>query len=159
MEIKIREVIAQDKETLKTIIRKNENFTDEEKHCAIELLNIYLNDTTKEEYLFICAADAADRPVGYICYGKAPLTDGVYDIYWIAVDPIWQGKRVGKMLIIHLENMLKKEGARMIIAETSAQPMYAKTCLFYEKTGFHEVSRIKDFYRVGDDKIVYIKHL
>ncbi|MBI5875733.1 MAG: GNAT family N-acetyltransferase [Deltaproteobacteria bacterium] len=168
MEIKIRGVEAKDKDAIESIIRDNENFTDEERYCAVELLDIYLKDlspnvsigeTVKGEYIFVCAADETDKPLGYVCYGNAPFTDGVYDMYWIAVDPPWQGKRVGKMLIKHLENILKHENARMIIAETSSQPKYDKARLFYEKSGFMEASRIKDFYRVGDDKIVYIKQL
>jgi ribosomal protein S18 acetylase RimI-like enzyme len=159
MEISIRKVEAKDKDAIESIIRNNENFTDEERYCAVELLDFYLRDVVRGEYLFICAADEANKPLGYVCYGKAPFTDGVYDIYWIAIDPPWQGKRVGKMLVKHLENILKHENARMVITETSSQPKYDKTRLFYEKAGFHEVSRIKDFYRIGDDKIVYIKHL
>ena len=49
------------------------------------------------------------------------------------------------------------ENARMIIAETSSQPKYDKARLFYERLGFMEAARIRDFYRVGDDKIIYIK--
>lgn len=159
VEIKIRGVGAKDKDVIESIIRNNKNFTDEERYCAAELLDIYLKDKERGEYIFICAADETDKPLGYVCYGNAPFTDGVYDMYWIAVDPPWQGKGVGKALVKHLENMLKHENARMIIAETSSQPKYDKTRLFYEELGFMETSRIKNFYRVGDDKIVYIKQL
>lgn len=159
MEINIREVEAKDKVAIESIIRSNKNFTDEERYCAAELLDIYLKDRAKGEYIFVCAVDKTDKPLGYVCYGKTPFTDSVYDMYWIAVDPQWQGKRVGKMLVKHLENILKHENARMIIAETSSQPAYEKTRLFYEKAGFKETSRIRDFYRVGDDKIVYIRPL
>lgn len=159
MEITIREADAKDREAIESIIKKNENFTDEEKYCAIELLDIYLKDTAKGEYIFICAADETDKPLGYVCYGKTPLTDGVYDLYWIAIDPQWQGKRVGKMLIKHLDNILRHENARMVIVETSSQPKYDKSRLFYENTGFAESARIKDFYRLGDDKVIYIKKL
>ncbi len=160
MGVSIREVVQKDKEAIESIIRANENFTDEEKCCAAELLYIYLKDTTKGEYLFICATDKGDKPpIGYLCYGKAPFTDSVYDVYWIAVDPPRQGKGIGRMLMGYLENMLKDRGARMMVAETSSQPKYEKTRLFYEKVGFSEASRVMDFYRVGDDKIIYIKKL
>ncbi|MBI3399755.1 MAG: GNAT family N-acetyltransferase [Deltaproteobacteria bacterium] len=157
--MRIREVAHKDKEAIESIIRTNKNFTDEEKYCAVELLDFYLRDITKGEYLFIGAVEETDKPVGYLCYGKAPFADDVYDIYWIAIDPAWQGKRVGQMIIKHLEGVLKSNNARMIVAETSSQAAYGKTRLFYEKVGFSEASRIKDFYRVGDDKIIYIKQL
>lgn len=159
LEIQIRAVEAKDKNAIESIIKSNKNFTDEERYCAAELLDIYLKDRAKGEYIFICAADETDKPLGYACYGKTPFAEGVYDLYWIAIDPPWQGKKVGKMLVKHLENTLKHENARMIIAETSSQPKYDKTRLFYEKLGFMEASRIKDFYRAEDDKIIYIKQL
>lgn len=159
MDIKIREVASKDKDVIETIIRSNENFTDEEKWCAAELLDMYLKGTTQGEYLFICAVNEDDKPLGYICYGKTPFADDVYDIYWIVIDPVWQGKRIGRALVKYIEDMLKQKGARMIVAETSSQQKYEKPRLFYEKVGFAEVSRIRDFYRVGDDKIIYIKRI
>jgi hypothetical protein len=30
---------------------------------------------------------------------------------------------------------------------------------FYERSGYDEISRIKDFYRIEDDKVVYCKKL
>ncbi|MEK7688820.1 MAG: GNAT family N-acetyltransferase [Deltaproteobacteria bacterium] len=159
MELRIRKVVAKDKDVIEAIIKNNENFTDEEKYCAAELLDIYLKDTARGEYLFICAAGEADKPLGYVCYGRAPFTDSTYDVYWIAVEPLWQGMKVGKTIMNHLENILEREKARMIIAETSSQPKYDKARLFYERLGFMEAARIRDFYRVGDDKIIYIKKL
>jgi len=159
MEIRIREAAQKDKEIIESIIKNNAIFTDEEKYCAAELLDFYLRDITKDEYLFLCAVDESDKPLGYICYGKTPFAEGVYDIYWIVIAPEWQGKRVGKMLIRHVENILKNGGVRMIFAETSSQPKYDKTRLFYEKVEFEEVSRLKDFYRVGDDKVIYVKRI
>lgn len=157
MELRVRKVVAKDKDVIEAIIKNNENFTDEEKYCAAELLDIYLKDTARGEYLFICAADKADKPLGYVCYGRAPFTDSIYDVYWIAVEPLWQGMKVGKTIMNYLENILEREKARMIIAETSSQPKYDKARLFYERLGFIESARIKDFYRVGDDKIIYVK--
>jgi ribosomal protein S18 acetylase RimI-like enzyme len=157
VELRIREVHAKDKDIIEAIIKKNENFTEEEKCCAVELLDIYLKDTVRGEYLFICAADEADKPLGYACYGRAPFTDSTYDVYWIAVEPLWQGMKVGKKIMNHLENILEREKAKMIIAETSSQPKYDKARLFYERLGFIESARIKDFYRSGDDKIIYVK--
>jgi len=29
---------------------------------------------------------------GYICYGPTPMTDGTYDLYWIASDPRVRGQ-------------------------------------------------------------------
>ena len=34
----------------------------------------------------------SNKAAGYICYGKRPLTDWTYDLYWIAVDPGYSRK-------------------------------------------------------------------
>ena len=67
------------------------------------------------------------------------------------------GKGIGKILVSYLDDTLKEKRARMLFAETSSQPKYDKTRIFYGKVGFNEVSRIRDFYRVGDDKVIYVK--
>src|SRR3989344_4498888 len=110
MDIKIREVASKDKDVIETIIRSNENFTDEEKWCAAELLDMYLKGTTQGEYLFICAVNEDDKPLGYICYGKTPFADDVYDIYWIVIDPVWQGMRNPACFMRRL-GLLKSRGS------------------------------------------------
>jgi hypothetical protein len=47
----------------------------------------------------------------------------------------------------------------VILIETSSQPKYEKTRLFYTRLDYKEVARIPDFYRKGDDRITYVKYL
>ena len=44
--------------------------------------------------------------VGYACWGPTPGTQGTYDLYWIVVDPTWQGKGVGTQLLDAVERAL-----------------------------------------------------
>ncbi len=142
-----------------SIIEGSENLTDEEKDCAIELLDIYLNDASQDDYLFLAATNEGDIPMGYVCYGKAALAMGVYDIYWILVGPTDRGKGVGKILLRHIESVLTKDGARMLVAETSGLPSYERARSFYLRNGFKEEARIKGFFKPGDDKVIYVKNL
>jgi hypothetical protein len=50
-------------------------------------------------------------------------------------------------------------GARLVRVETSGQPAYAATRAFYDRTKFEVVATIRDFYRTGDDLVVYGKYL
>jgi ribosomal protein S18 acetylase RimI-like enzyme len=43
--------------------------------------------------------------------------------------------------------------------ETSSQPKYLPTRKFYEKLGYREMARIPDFYRPGDDRVIFGKYL
>lgn len=154
---KIRKVCKGDRPAILAIIEGTGNLTDEEKDCAVELLDIYLENPRQKDYYFLAAADHQDSPVGYVCYGRTPLTDAVYDMYWIVVDEAHRNKGVGKDLLDATEDILRKEGARVLVAETSGLPAYEPARSFYKRNGFGEEAKVKDFYKTGDDLIIYVK--
>lgn len=156
-EVLIRKTAERDRGALVDIIGRTANLNGEEKECAVELLEIYFNNPLQKDYFFITAADASDLPAGYACYGPRPLADAVWDLYWIVVDPGWQGRGVGRKLVRATEEMLRGLGARLLVAETSGLPEYAATRGFYSRTGFMEEARINGFYKPGDDLVLYIK--
>jgi ribosomal protein S18 acetylase RimI-like enzyme len=47
----------------------------------------------------------------------------------------------------------------MLLVETSSQETYGGTIQFYEKTGYELVGKIKEYYRLGDDKLIFMKKL
>lgn len=153
----IRNVSPQDRERLKEVVKKTGAFTEEEINCAVELFDIYLNNPDQKDYDFFCCADNSGALAGYVCCGKAPFTDAAYYLYWIAVHPDFQKLGVGKKLMRHLEETLARKGARMLLLETASKLSYGDTRAFYERNGFTEISRIKDFYAVNDDRVTYGK--
>jgi len=96
---------------------------------------------------------------GYVCYGPTPRTEGVFDLYWIAVDPRQQGQGIGQLLLKFVENEVRRQDGRMLLIETRSRPSFAPTLRFYQRSGYDEITRIKDFYRIEDDKIVMCKKL
>ncbi len=96
---------------------------------------------------------------GFACYGPVPLTQGVYDLYWIVVDPAVQKKGHGSNLLKYVQSEVIKKGGRMLLIETSSQESYGATIRFYERNGYQLAARIKDFYRIGDDKLIFSKVL
>ena len=109
-------------------------------------------------YNFIVYRDG-DRVLGYAIYGYRDLTDGVYDLYWSAVDPDARRKSVGRELITACENTVREAGGRMLIAETSGTPHYEPTRKFYFGMGYKDEATIKDFYTPGDDLVIFIKRI
>jgi len=134
-------------------------FTSEEIDVAMELIDIVLKDPIQKEYQIYCMVDDQDQAIGYICYGSTPMTQGTFDLYWIAVDPDFQEQGVGSKLLRFLEEMVKAEGGRLIFADTSTIPHYEKTQNFYLKNGFKEVARIPDYYHPGNDRITFCRRL
>jgi ribosomal protein S18 acetylase RimI-like enzyme len=87
------------------------------------------------------------------------MTEGTYDLYWIASDPEVRGQGVGASLISGMEGDLRRLKARLIRVETSATEAYGPTRGFYASMKYMEEARIRDFYKVGDDLIMLTKRL
>ena len=154
----MRNLTQADIASLTRILEATGAFNPEEIDCALELLRIVLNDKAQKDYeVRVSEVDGAVE--GYVLFGPVPLTEGNFDIYWIATDPRLHGQGRGRALMEAVEAELRGRGARMICLETSSQGSYARTRSFYEKGGYEEEARIRDFYRTGDDRITYVKRL
>ena len=157
--MKIRPLLEKDRARLLSMLIRTQAFTSTEIDVAMELIDIVLKDDNQRDYEVDCMADDQDQVIGYICYGSAPMTQGTFDLYWIAVDPDSQERGVGSELLSFLEKRLKAEGGRMILADTSTIPQYEKTRRFYLKNGFEEVAAIRDYYYPGNDRVTFCKRL
>ena len=157
--MKIRSLVEKDRATLLSVLIRTHSFTPEEIEVAMELIDSVLKDPIQEDYKIHCLVDDQDQVIGYICYGAAPMTQATFDLYWIAVDPDFQKQGAGSILLDFLEEMLKAEGGRMILADASTIPHYEKTRGFYLKNGFQEVGRVPDYYYPGNDRVTFCKKL
>ncbi len=157
--MKIRPLLEKDRAKLLSMLIKTWAFTSAEIDVAMELINIVLEDEKQKDYQIDCMVDDQDQAIGYICYGFTPMTQGTFDLYWIAVDPDFQEKGIGSKLLSFLEEVVKAKGGRMILADTSTIPQYEKTRKFYLKNGFQEVARIPDYYYLGNDRITFCRKL
>ncbi len=161
-DVKIRPLRPGDRDRIHEMVVASEKFNPVEISTALELVDEAI--TKGEEasgYTFAVLEGRRERPavVGYACYGPTPLAQGVYDLYWIVVDPKVQGRGFGRRLVEYVERDVKKRGGRMILIETSSQEAYGATIRFYERGGYELAARVKNFYRVGDDKLIFSKEL
>jgi len=157
--MKVRSLVEKDRARLLSILIRTRSFTSAEIDVAMELIDSVLKDPTQKDYHIDCLVDDQDQAIGYICYGPAPMTEGTFDLYWIAVDPDFQEKGAGSKLLSFLEGVLKSQRGRLMLADTSTVPHYEKTQRFYLKNGFKEVARVPDYYRPGNDKVTFCKKL
>lgn len=157
--ITLRELRESDLALLLDILRRTAVFSEEEIDVALELIDAGLHKPDGDGYYFVVAEDSEGKVVGYSCYGPTPLTDGVYDLYWIAVDPCTQGKGVGRIILAVTEDIIRKLDGRIVLIETASKEEYANTRGFYLATEYIEEARVRDFYHIGDDKIIYAKRL
>lgn len=157
----IRKLIFDDREKIKEILTVTDNFNEEEIKIALELIDVYLNDKDQKDYEIFTDEDEdnSENVRGYVCIGPRPLTNGTFDLYWIAVNPKVQSKGIGSGLIKYIEEYLKEKKGRLVLIETSDKPSYEKERKFYEKNLYTELVNIKDFYNTGDGLVIYGKYL
>lgn len=134
-------------------------FNQDEIDSVPVMFDDYLKYGTEGDgYHFIVYREGG-KVLGYAIYGYRDLTDGVYDLYWIAVDPHARRNGVGRTLLAASEAAIREMGGRIIIAETSGTPEYESTRRFYVNTGYVNEATIKDFYKPGDDLKIFTKRV
>jgi len=158
----IRPMVAADRSGVFRILENAGNFTPEEVGTALELIDEWLDLGEHSGYLTY-VLDARDEEssevLGYVCFGPTPLTESTYDLYWIAVDKSKHRGGVGKRLLKFAEEEIVRRGGKMLLVETSSQETYGGTIQFYEKSGYDLVGQIKEYYKPGDDKLIFAKRL
>jgi ribosomal protein S18 acetylase RimI-like enzyme len=155
----IRNLQISDREPLRTILRDTGVFSHPEVAVALELIDAVLHDPGQTDYVIATAVQESGAVVGYYCIGPTPLTAGTFDLYWIAVKRNCHNQGIGKVLLRHAEEVVRTSGGRLLVAETSSQPAYEPTRMFYIRNAYAEVARIRDYYKPGDDLVVYGKYL
>jgi D-alanine-D-alanine ligase len=157
--ILIRKMLEKDIPIIIRMLRDVGVFGNAEINIATEIINSYLKNPDSRDYFSYVADYSVNRTIGYICFGQTPLTDGIYDIYWIAVDRRFQKIGVGGKLLNFAEDYVRSREGRKIIIETSSKKEYESARSLYKRAGYGEVARISDFYSSNDDKIIFGKDL
>ncbi|MGH7647185.1 MAG: GNAT family N-acetyltransferase [Gemmatimonadaceae bacterium] len=159
----IRPLRARDRPAIARILTSTGNFTASEIAVALELVDAWLSAGEPSGYHCLVLDSSADDNhtdvQGYVCYGPTPLTESTFDLYWIAVDHASQGKGFGRLLIEITEREVRRLHGTLLLIETSSQESYGSTIHFYERTGYALVARVPNFYRAGDDKLIFAKSL
>jgi ribosomal protein S18 acetylase RimI-like enzyme len=122
------------------------------------LLEFYFDEEPADHCCF--ARRSGGRVDGYIYLGATEeATDGTWYVWWIAVDPSGQGRGAGRELLRFGEEEARRRGARVLFVETSGLPSYEGTRQFYERAGYEREAVLRDYYRDGDDMVVFRKRL
>lgn len=152
----IRPITSKDKPAVMHILNSSPEFRPAEIAIAEELIDCHLDDPTGSGY-DILVAEVDSKVAGYICWGPAPLTEGTWDIYWIAVARGKQRAGVGTALLESAEDKIRQNNGRLIFIETSSKPEYNEARRFYLSRNYKPICQIADFYAPGDDKLIFEK--
>lgn len=107
--------------------------------------------------IWLTVDDGGPVAVGYCAPER--MTQGTWNMLLIAVHPERQRHGIGAALMRHVEALLRHQGARVLLVETSGLPAFARTRAFYQRLGYAEEARIREFYQAGEDKVIFRKVL
>lgn len=151
----------EDLDPLREILSSTHFFdqSPDEIDVAIELAQLAVsNGNNVENYDFIIA-EYQNEIVGFICFSRVPCSLTSFEIYWLCVAPNRQGMGIGKQLINEAATIIIHHHGKKIILQTAGREQYLPTQKFYTATGFSIEARIKDYYAIGDDCLIFTKEL
>ena len=157
-EIHLRDLDRSDRPEIERILRGVGVFREIEVAIGLEIIDETLDPGPSTDYRWLIA-EVEGKVAGFACFGPVPLTEGTFDLYWIAVGPDSQGSPVASRLDDAVTAAVREAGGRWLLAETSGTPEYGRAHRFYAKQGYRLLSRIADFYRFGDDRLLFGKRL
>lgn len=156
-----RPVLPTDRGALADLLARTDAFTADERAVALELIDEALakpDDPTAYRVLVAVEPTAGgERLLGYVCFGRTPMTESTGDFYWAAVEPTARKRGIGRFLHDAMLAACRAEGIQRLRIETSSQESYGGTLAFHHALGYQTVSVAKDFYKEGDDLITLFR--
>lgn len=153
------QLLPPDRDAIAAILSEAGVFRDDEVAIGLELVDESLDPGPRTDYEWRLAEGEGGVLLGFACFGPVTLTDGTFDLYWIAVAPSARGSAVAGAIERSVAESVAGRGGRWLLAETSSTPPYAPARRFYEKSGYALLENIPDFYRLGDGRLTFGKRL
>ncbi|WP_020536398.1 GNAT family N-acetyltransferase [Lewinella cohaerens] len=150
--LNIRPVVATDIPRLKAVIATSDLFPPD---LLDDMIAPYL--AGEDESIWLTGEE--DNPTFVAFCAPEQMTEGTWNLYLIAVYSELQSKGYGRQVMGYLEDLLAEQGARVLLVETSGLPEFERTRSFYHQCNYTEEARIRDFYKAGEDKVVFWKSL
>ncbi len=152
--MKIRPIQQKDIPTLKAILDNTGLFPS---NMLEDMIADYFENPHSTDIWF--TEEMEGQPISIAYCAPERMTEGTYNLYAIAVHQMQQGKGVGTQMMQYIEHLLREQGHRILIVETSGLADYDLTRDFYRKCQYTVEATIREFYQKGEDKIVFWKKL
>jgi ribosomal protein S18 acetylase RimI-like enzyme len=154
MGVTVRALVAEDRISVREALIDCNAFSDEEVRVALEMLDAGLHG----DYALL-VVETHEKVCGYACVGRAHLSVSSWYLYWFCIHSQMQGRGLARTLQAGVEDLVRTRGGDRLILETSGRTDYERARRFYHSVGFIQVGCIPDFYKPGDDCLVYCKVL
>src|SRR4051794_37059076 len=142
--MRIRSPSPSDREKVIEIISRGETFRPDEVSCAIELLDDALARADGNTYQAL-VLEAGAEPIAYACFGRTPMTEASFDLYWLVVGAAARGRGVGRAMLAAAEDEMRAQGGHTVRVETSTLEGKGGAVRFYDQVGYRRVGVIDAF--------------
>jgi len=153
----IRSTTPDDMAALIALAEATGLFQPHETEELTQMLSEYFGGETASQDFWLTDDDGG--PVGVVYVAPERMTEGTWNLYLIAIHPDRQRQGRGAALLAQVEQMLTERGERVLLVETSGLESCEYVRAFYRKSGYDEEARIREFYKAGDDKVIFRKSL
>lgn len=154
----IRPITSDDREDIISLIKAVGLFESDEVIEIAGMLSEHLSDSSNNRDLWF-TENGEGKLVSVAYVAPERMTEGTWNLYLIAVHPNYQKQGHGVALLHHIEQTLAIQGARVLLVETMSLDEFSYVRAFYNKNGFVEEARIREFYAAGADKVIFWKAL
>lgn len=157
--MQLERVVNQDRGALLAISVSTGLFTSEEAEGLLGgvLDGLASGSLPEGHQAAACRLRAGGSLVGWTYFALDQHAQGVWNLWWIGVDPEHHGLGGGVLLLRHVEKIVASKGGRVLVIETSDAPAFARARRFYEAQGYVECGRIPDFYAEDESKVVFAR--
>ncbi len=150
----IRFVTSSDIDGLKKVLDSSGLFPSE---YLDDMISDYLYTSDSQDIWLTYVEDNKHVAICYCVPEK--LTDGTYNLLAIGVSQEYQRKGIASEMMKYIEQLLKLKDGRLLIVETSSDIAQSSARECYLKLGYNQEAVIRDFWKEGEDKVVFWKKL
>lgn len=151
---KIRSIVASDIDHLKLVVDSSELFPSE---YLPEMTKEYLDGGNAQDIWFTFVEENTPVAIGYCAPEK--FTMGTFNLLAIGVKKDFQGRGIASEMMKYIERLLSERNGRILIVETSSDSTQSAARSLYRKNGYIQEAVIRDFWKEGEDKVVFWKKL
>ena len=145
---------ARDLDEVLRIIRLHDSDDYEAASVSYSSYDFSSGDAERGNFV-ICEPDEG-RVVGVSGYYIDDLeSQGIYWLGWTYVNPFFQGGGYGARLLHFVMRSLRNYAARKLYLSTSSLEKYETAIGFYERFGFIQEATLRDYYREGEDQLIF----
>ena len=150
----IRPAGADDETAIVTMLRMSMMFRPDEQEFLRGVISEFFRIPGRQSHWLVLERNGV---AGAAFFQPEMMSPEVWTLRFICLLPENRARGDGSALLKAVEDAVAIRGGRMMLIEVPGVDHFEGSRRFYLNNGYDEEARIRDFYRVGDDRVVFRK--